>query len=105
MSSRHLAVGHPSLDAGDLLDLGPRLEAPIGEVRLLDPVELEVPDAVLVEVIALDVPALTTVLQPIGLDRALRELVLVLLVVLELEHPRRGDRLVDDPCHLAVAAA
>ena len=62
-------------------------------------------DAILVEVEALDVPALATVLEPVGLDRALRELVLVLLVVLDLEHAAVGDRLVDDARDLGVAAA
>ena len=57
------------------------------------------------QVVALDVPALFAVLQPVGLDRALGELVLVLLVVLEVEHAAAGDRLVDDPGDLGVAAA
>ena len=54
---RHLAVGHPALDPGDLLDLGPRLEALLGEARLLDPVELEVADPLFGQVVALDAPA------------------------------------------------
>ncbi len=57
------------------------------------------------QVVALDVPALFAVLQPVGLDPALGELVLVLLVVAELEHPALGDRLVDEAGDLGVAAA
>ena len=57
------------------------------------------------QVVALDVPALFAVLQPVGLDRALGELVLVLLVVLEVEHAAAGDRLVDDLGDFGVAAA
>ena len=98
-------LGHPALDAGDLLDLGARLEAVRREGRLLDPVELEVADPVFGQVVALDVPALFAVLQPVGLDRALGELVLVLLVVLEVEHAAAGDRLVDDLGDFGVAAA
>ena len=95
VGGRHLAVGHPALDAGQLLDLGARLEGLLGERRLLDPVELEVANAVFGQVVALDVPALVAVLQPVGLDRAFGELVLVLLVVLELEDAAGADRLVD----------
>ena len=62
-------------------------------------------DALFGQVVALDVPALAAVLEPVGLDRALGELVLVLLVVLELEHAAAGDRLVDDAGDLGVAAA
>ena len=62
-------------------------------------------DALFGQVVALDVPALFAVLEPVGLDRALRELVLVLLVVLEVEHAAAGDRLVDHPRDLGVAAA
>ena len=70
LGGRHLAVGHPALDPGQLLDLGPRLEALLGERRLLDPVELEVADALSGQVVALDVPALAPVLEPVGLDLA-----------------------------------
>src|SRR5829696_9035786 len=98
-------MGHPALYAGDLLDLRPRLEALRGEGRLLDPVELEVADAVFGQVVTLDVPALFAVLQPVGLDRAFGELVLVLLVVLEVEHPAAGDRFIDDLGDFGIAAA
>ncbi len=62
-------------------------------------------DALFGQVVALDVPALFAVLQPVGLDRAFGELVLVLLVVLELENPAGADRLVDLARDLGVAAA
>ena len=69
LGGRHLAVGHPALDPGELLDLGARLEALGGERRLFDPVELEVADSLFGQVVALHVPALATVLQAVGLDR------------------------------------
>ena len=105
VGGRHLAVGHPALDAGDLLDLGAGLEAAAGDLGLLDPVELEVAHCLAAKVIALDVPALAPVLEPVRLDLALGELVLVLLVVVDLEHLALGDRLVDRRAHLGVAAA
>ena len=106
LGGRHLAVGHPALDPGQLLDLGPRLEASrSASVASLIRSSLKWRTPLFGQVVALDVPALAAVLQPVGLDRALGELVLVLLVVLELEHPLGGDRLVDDARDLGVAAA
>src|SRR2546423_2996862 len=48
---RDLAVGHPALDAGDLLHLRAWLEPLRSQNRPLDPIELEVADALLAEVI------------------------------------------------------
>ena len=61
-------------------------------------------DVLAVQVIGGDVPAVGAVLEPVGLDPSLGELVLVLLVVVELEDPLLGDRLVDDAGDLGVAA-
>ena len=57
------------------------------------------------EVVAAEVPALRALDQLVGLDLALDEVVLVLLVVLELEHVVRLDRLVDGADHRRVVAA
>ena len=57
--------------------------------RLLHPVEPEVAGVVAAQVVAAQVPALGAADQLVGLDLALDELVLVLLVVVELEDPAR----------------
>ncbi len=68
------------------LDPLARLELAVGDRRLLHPVEAEVAGAGAAEVLAAEVPALRALDQLVGLDLALDEVVLVLLVVLELEH-------------------
>ena len=57
------------------------------------------------EVVAAEVPALRAVDELVGLDAALVEGVLVLLVVVELEDAVEVDRLVDGPDHVRVVAA
>ena len=51
------------------------------------------------------VPALATVGQRIWLDRSQRQLILVLLVVLELDHPAFDDRVGHQARHVGVIAA
>ena len=81
-----LAVDQPLLLGEALLDPVPGLEGLVGHTRLLHPVEAEVAGVVAAEVVAAEVPALGAADQLVGLDLALDELVLVLLVVVELEH-------------------
>ena len=57
------------------------------------------------QVVAAQVPALRAAHQLVGLDLALDELVLVLLVVVKLEDPALLDRIVNGPNHLGVVAA
>ncbi len=83
---RHLAGAQPAVDLGRGIDLGARLELLVGDVHALDAVEAEVAHAVALGVEAGDVPALASVGQRVRLDPARRELVLVLLVVVELDH-------------------
>ena len=70
--------------------------------RLLHPVEPEVPGVATAEVVATEVPALRAADQLVGLDLALDELVLVLLVVVELEDPASLDRVVDGAHDLGI---
>ena len=91
---RNLSVDEPLLLGEPVLDPLPRLELAVGDPRLLHPVEAEVTRVGAVEVVAAEIPALGPADQLIGLDLALGELVLVLLVVLELEHAPARDRLV-----------
>src|SRR5215218_9291198 len=53
VGGRHLAVGHPALDPGELLDFRARLEALLGEAGLLDAIELEVAYPFFGQVVAL----------------------------------------------------
>ena len=70
----------------------------------LEAVQPEVPDVVARGVEGGDVPALAAVDQRVRLDLPRRELVLVLLVVLERQQPALGDRARDDRGDLGVVA-
>src|SRR5205823_1066962 len=80
-----------------LLNAAPWLERAPRQLCLLHPVEAEVARVLASEVVAAEVPALRPAHELVGLDLALHELVLVLLVVVDLEHPAALDRVV----HLA----
>ena len=81
-----------------------RLEVLAGRLGLLGPVEAEVADGVALAVAAADVPALRAAGEPVGLDLAGGELVLVLLVVLDPQHRAVGDRVVDGADDLGLVA-
>ena len=90
---RDLAGARPALDVGGWVDLGPRLEASRRAPRrrlMRSRRKWRTSSSRRVE--GRDVPALAAVDQRVRLDRALGELVLVLLVVLEAQQPAAGDR-------------
>src|ERR1039458_9217259 len=93
----HLAGAQPAIDLRRRIDLRPWLEALLGHVHTLDPVQTEVTHRVALGIKRRDVPALAPVRQRVGLDPALDDLVLVLLVVLELDNPPLHDRGRDHP--------
>ena len=96
--------GQPSTSAaGSTSGRGSKLS--IGDVRRLEAVEAEVADVVAGRVEAREIPAVAAVDERIRLDEAGRELILVLLVVLEGEQPSRGDRTGDDRSDLRIVAA
>src|SRR6185312_12013535 len=97
-----LAVDQPLLFREPLLDPLSGLEGSPGQLRLLHPIEAEVASVVAAEVVAAEIPALRAAHQLVGLDLALDELVLVLLVVMELQHPAPLDRVVDGADDLGV---
>src|SRR5205085_8177243 len=95
----------PAIDIRRRIDVGARPEAVVGDGCRLDPVEAEVPDVVSRGVEAGHVPALAPVDEGVRFHGPGRELVLVLLVVLEREHPAPGDGPGDDGGDLRVVAA
>src|SRR5581483_3582200 len=95
----------PLLLAQPLLDPIAGRELAPGRPRRLDPVEPEVAGVVAREVVAAEVPTLRARDELVGLDLPLRELVFVLLVVVELEHAPGGDGGVDRADDLRVVAA
>src|SRR5205814_9461158 len=96
------AMYRPRLLGQALLDALARLEAVLGEPRLLHPVETEVAGVLAAQVVAAEIPALGPAQELVGLHLALYELVLVLLVVVELEHLTALDRLVHRAHHVRV---
>src|SRR4051794_25364465 len=77
-----LTGGEPAVDVG--LDARARLEGVVEHVDPADPIQAVRAGLVLIEVPAVDVPALLAVHELVRLERPLGELVLVLLVVLDL---------------------
>src|ERR1700730_19145862 len=76
-----------------------------GDARRLDAVESEMAHALAHQVVARHVPTLAPVDQCVRLHRAARELVLVLLVVLERQQIAPSDRARYDGRDLGVVAA
>src|SRR5204863_4923366 len=97
-----LAGARPALEVGARLDLRARRVLLGQHLGLADAVQPEVADRLLGRVVRGDVPALAAVDQVVGLDRARRVLVLVLLVVVEAHQPAALDRLRHDAGDLRV---
>ena len=99
-----LAGARPALDVGRRVDLGPRLEGALEHLGGLDAIQAEVAHVVLGRVEAGHVPALAPVDERVGLHRALGELVLVGLVVLQAQQVAGDDRLRRHPSDDRVVA-
>src|SRR5579875_3716443 len=103
--SGHLAGAWPAGDVGGRIDVVSRLEALVGHLGGLEAVEPKMPDRAARAVEARQVPAIAPVDQRVRLNCPRRELVLVLLVVLESEQPPLRDRARDDGRDLGILPA